>query len=304
MNNKTAGWVIVVLLIIVGGVYLISRSNERAGTNTTTTTTGTTAGTTTGGGQQATAAVNYYCSQGSIVATYADNSVALALSDGRTMTLAQGISGSGVRYASADGLTVFDTKGNNAFLTEKNVNTYDNCVTGTQTAAGTNLKFTDGNKLFTFIYPNSGTLSGSLGYDANWRLNTQTLGLLLAQVTIPRTIQPNTNFGDAKFTVGTSSDPAAVSTCLTDNLGGASKGTLVTINGVQYTKLTSGDAAAGNRYDTTSYRTVRDGQCYALEYTIHYGNFQNYDPSTGVKEFNEPAVTAIMDSIVQSFKFL
>ena len=91
---------------------------------------------------------------------------------------------------------------------------------------------------------------------------------------------------------------------MTDNPGGPAKGTLVTINGVQYTKLVSSDPGAGNIYDTTSYRTVRNGQCYAIEYTIHSSQIGNYDPSMGIKAFDSTAVTAMMESMVQSFKFL
>ena len=297
-NNKTAAWVIVILLIIVGAVYLVERSHETVVTTTPAST--TTGGTT----PTATTVADYYCSQGSIVATYAPNTASLTLSDGRTMTLTQGVSGSGVRYASADGNTVFDTEGSNAFLTENGTTTYDNCVAGTQTTSGTSFTFTDASKMFSFTYPNTGTLSGSLGYDTNWRAGTQESGMLLASVSIPGSIEPKTNLGDSKFTVGTSSDPTAVAKCLTENEEGSSKGTVVTINGVQYTKLTMSDAGAGNLYDTTSYRTVRNGQCYAIEYTIHSSELGNYDPSQGISAYDKTSVMNMFEGIVQSFKFI
>ena len=53
--------------------------------------------------------------------------VALTLSDGRKMTLPQTISGSGIRYANSDESIVFWSKGETAFITENNVETYSNC---------------------------------------------------------------------------------------------------------------------------------------------------------------------------------
>jgi len=57
-------------------------------------------------------------------------SVALKLGDGRSITLPQTISADGGRYANADESFVFWSKGNGAFITEKNLNntTYKNCV--------------------------------------------------------------------------------------------------------------------------------------------------------------------------------
>ncbi len=56
-------------------------------------------------------------------------SVALALSDGRTMTLPQTISADGGRYANADESIVFWNVGDTAFITENNAQTYSNCST-------------------------------------------------------------------------------------------------------------------------------------------------------------------------------
>ncbi len=55
-------------------------------------------------------------------------SVDLKLSDGRSMTLPQTISGSGVRYANPGESLIFWNKGNGAFIMENNRETYANCV--------------------------------------------------------------------------------------------------------------------------------------------------------------------------------
>ncbi len=75
--------------------------------------------------------VKYACADDkTIEATYYSDKVELALSDGRTMTLPQTMSGSGIRYANADESFVFWSKGNTAFATEGDPDkpTFADCV--------------------------------------------------------------------------------------------------------------------------------------------------------------------------------
>jgi putative hemolysin len=58
----------------------------------------------------------------------AQSSVSLQLSDGRSLVLPQGLSGSGARYADAAERTVFWNKGDTAFLDENGQPTYQGCV--------------------------------------------------------------------------------------------------------------------------------------------------------------------------------
>lgn len=254
-----------------------------------------------------TTTISYLCRDGkSIVAAYTAKNAALTLSDTRALVLPQVVSGSGTRYQG--GTTVFVTKGDNAYLEEEGVQTYADCVAnGSPSTTSNGLKqFADSAGTFTFMYPSSVAVTGGgMGYSQDWMVNATTPGMVLAKASLDRSFQPNTNFVDASLTVGTSADPSAVSTCLTYNPSGgpgAQVTTKQTINGTIYTVMHASDAAAGNRYDTTSYRTVQNSQCYIIEYTIHYGNIQNYSGSN-VKEFNESAVANLMDGIVRSFRF-
>ena len=65
-----------------------------------------------------------------IEASYETEKVDLVLSDGRTLSVPQAMSGSGARYANADESFVFWNKGNDAFITEGDPNspTFNNCV--------------------------------------------------------------------------------------------------------------------------------------------------------------------------------
>lgn len=68
----------------------------------------------------------------SIEATFYADKVDLKLSDGRSMSLPQTMSGSGIRYANPDETFVFWSKGDTAFVTEGSdgEETFSDCVTG------------------------------------------------------------------------------------------------------------------------------------------------------------------------------
>ena len=67
----------------------------------------------------------------SIEATFYASSVDLKLSDGRSLTVPQAMSGSGARYANKDETFVFWNKGDTAFVTEgkDGKETYSGCAT-------------------------------------------------------------------------------------------------------------------------------------------------------------------------------
>jgi membrane-bound inhibitor of C-type lysozyme len=77
------------------------------------------------------ASADFKCADGkSIAATFYASSVALKLSDGRSMTVPQAMSASGARYANKDETFVFWNKGDTAFVTEgkDGKETYSGCV--------------------------------------------------------------------------------------------------------------------------------------------------------------------------------
>ena len=257
--------------------------------------------------------VTFYCgSDNSIQAIFATSSVVLMLSDGTTLLLPQTISGSGIRYESnsVGSNIVFVSKGDSATLFNSASTTdvrYTTCIaahiTSSSTAGYEN--YTDRSRTFSFTFPKDFSVSGTdMGYSQSWAQGATTTGMELARIDVPRSYELGTNFGNAWFTVGVSSNPSAVATCLV-NMFGVPPVTVTrtTINGVLFTKTTFTGAGAGNRYDTTSYRTMRAGMCYAIEYTIHYGVLQNY-PKGAVTQFNEQKIQSALDHVAQSFRFL
>ncbi|MEK7586145.1 MAG: hypothetical protein AAB477_02880 [Patescibacteria group bacterium] len=143
----------------------------------------------------------------------------------------------------------------------------------------------------------------------DWRVNSTSKGLILAKVTVPIGYIPQTNFIGANFIIGRSTDPAIIKTCTNtigiineENKGGEVD--KVMVNGYPFIKFTTSDAGAGNFYETTSYRGLLDGDCYALEYTIHSTNVENYSPEQGIKAFDELKIQNELEKIVKSFRFL
>ncbi len=140
----------------------------------------------------------------------------------------------------------------------------------------------------------------------DWRVGANGIsGLKLFTLTVPAAFEPQTNFADATLTVGASADAAALRGCLLeDQSGGPAQATSsATVNGIQFIVFHSNGAGAGNYYETTSYRTLHAGQCYAVEYTIHSSEIMNYPSSYGLRPFDRGALTALLDRIIGTFRF-
>ena len=138
----------------------------------------------------------------------------------------------------------------------------------------------------------------------DWRVGAnQDKGVLALTLTMPKSIEPQTNLDDVKLTVGYSANKTAVADCLTPDEPNMGTTSTMMLDGMPFTVFTSSGAGAGNLYETTSYRGVRAGQCYAIEYTIHSSQIGNYPPEYGLTQFNKPALTAILDRIVGTFTF-
>jgi membrane-bound inhibitor of C-type lysozyme len=248
--------------------------------------------------------VHYFCAEGDLTAVFLDGKVNITWPDERTVDLLQVRSGSGIRYES--GTLMFSGKGSDAFMEDNGKRIFDNCLAGTKELNNSVSIFTDQAKTFSIAFPSNLTVhGGEIGYTQEWSQGATSSGMILAVIDLPKTFQPQTNFAEAKLTVGASSDPAAVASCNLPESWYLTKGAqTVSINGTSFTKFKFGGAAAGNFYETTSFRSLRDSMCYAVEYTIHSTNIGNYPPELGIKKFDEQAVESLLNNIVQSYKFL
>lgn len=167
------------------------------------------------------------------------------------------------------------------------------------------LKFSDSNNTFTFEYNSLFEASeGEKIPTIDWRVNAKKEGLIIANVFIPKSFIPNTNFSDVRFIVGRSTDESEIRGCLNNATNEEVKDGFSNISGYTFAKFLSNGAGAGNFYETTSYRGIVDGDCYSIEYTIHSTNIGNYSPDQGIKEFDKLKVENELEKIIKSFKFL
>ncbi len=147
----------------------------------------------------------------------------------------------------------------------------------------------------------------SLVPSTDWRVGADgATGTLYFTLTVPKAFEPQTNFSDARLTVGTGGSADALAGCLRpDATGGPSAGptSTATVDGIPFVVFRSSDAGAGNYYDTTSYRTIRGGTCYAIEYTVHSAQIYNYPASYGLKPFSAAKIDALMENVVGTFRF-
>jgi TolB protein len=102
--------------------------------------------------------------------------------------------------------------------------------------------------------------------------------------------------------------PAPASGCTSPQLAGYQPGTIPTervlVNGVEFTRTRASihGAAAGNRYDATSYWTEATGTCVVLDFVLHSTAPQNYP--TPPPEFDAAEEAEIFTAIVSTFRRL
>jgi hypothetical protein len=96
-------------------------------------------------------------------------------------------------------------------------------------------------------------------------------------------------------TIGASMDPAAVSGCQV-----AENGEINRSSATAFTRFTLSDAGAGNYYETTSYRVLKNGACLSVETVIHSTSLGAYPANSGIKEFNKQAVQLKLNQVINS----
>lgn len=141
----------------------------------------------------------------------------------------------------------------------------------------------------------------------NWRQgNPSDVGFQPFTLNISRLFEPQTNFQGATLTVGFSSKPKAVSQCLVyenNNSEPQNVTSTKTINGIDFTVFPLTDVGTGNIYQTTSYRTIHNGECFAIEYTIHSTELGNYPAEYKLQQFDKNKLDDVLNLIVNTFKF-
>lgn len=145
---------------------------------------------------------------------------------------------------------------------------------------------------------------GQAGPLAEWELYGLTNGSEIASIQIPKSFEPKTNFGDASLRLGISTVATAVEQCLNppSSFGYHDAYSNRTIGGIVFHQFARSDAGAGNYYETTSYRAVRNNGCEVFEYVIHYSNIQNYPPESGISQYDKAKIVSTLESILDTVR--
>ncbi len=192
-------------------------------------------------------------------------SVELILSDGRQLTLLQTISASGIRYATSNETIIFWSKGNGAFITENDIQTYLGCIALAKDS-GT----------LPQVYASS-TAGFSIRYPAGYIIMDKDINGI--KFIIPVEMATGTNL---------SSYDTGVSVEITSSIQNCNVGL-----------ATSSDAGAGNFYDQMVWEIQGVNSCVAVRYFIHSTNIANYSEGA-VIEFNRENLINQFDAIRKS----
>ncbi len=218
--------------------------------------------------------------------------VDIVLSDGRTLSLPQTISASGIRYANGDESIIFWSKGNGAFLMENNKETYMDCMLVAPDSGNLPEVYVNSANGFSVRYP--------AGYSVNPDYQYKALGpgkeIQGVKFTIPAEMSTGTNLSGYDTGVSIEVIPN-VRECTADLFVFQNvKSVLLTDREIEYSVATTTDAGAGNYYEESVWAFPGTNPCVAVRYLIHSMNFGNYPPGT-VREFNRNAILEQFDAI-------
>jgi membrane-bound inhibitor of C-type lysozyme len=222
-------------------------------------------------------------------------SAKVALSDGRSLTLAQTLSADGARYASKDESFVFWSKGNGALVLENNqeksfigcVKVVDDPAVG---AASLPQVYESGSDGISLRYP--------AGYAADAQYTYQALGpgkdISGVKFTIDPAIAQGTNLAADSYI---SVEELPNTECTADKfLDGSGPATAYSEGTMTYSYASTTGAGAGNRYEEQVFALPGTNPCVAVRYFVHYGVIENY-PAGTVREFDRGALMAQFDAI-------
>lgn len=221
--------------------------------------------------------------------------VVLALSDGRSLTLAQTISADGSRYASADESFVFWGKGNGALVLEGGKEKdFKGCIVIAPEVMGVALPL---------VYSNSSvgfSIRLPAGYTVNESYRYQARGPGKDIPGVSFTIASSTAHG-TNLSADTHMSLERVQATSTESICSArtfldATPVLVNDGNTTYSVASTTGAGAGNRYAEIVYAIPGTNPCVALRYYIHSTVYENY-PTGTVQRFDETMLRAQFDAI-------
>lgn len=119
----------------------------------------------------------------------------------------------------------------------------------------------------------------------------------IISVDLPEELYEGTNLSEAKLILGASQAEKVVTKCLQADLAEEAAGQ-IEINNIKYSVFNQMDVAAGNYYEMTLYRAIKNETCYEAVVYLHYGNIMNYDESLGIQEFDSERITSQINTVL------
>lgn len=221
--------------------------------------------------------------------------VKVELSDGRLLELPQTISASGVRYANQDESFIFWNKGNGGFVMEKEVQTFQDCVSVAQDLGDLPNVYRDPTGLFSLRYPKDYLVKTDYQY-FGLGPDKEIGGV---KFVIPEAMATGTNLSsfDTGVSIEKLSDTQECSALafIYDN----QKVKTVTDNGTEYSVAETSGAGLGNLYEEKVWALPGTNPCLAIRYLTHLTNIFNY-PTGTIKEFNRENLISQFDRIRRS----
>lgn len=161
------------------------------------------------------------------------------------------------------------------------------------------LLYKDSDFGFKIVYPEGSNVRKE-GFEGFLRVTadgTPTVGIFLQEA-----LFSGTNLGEAAVAIGVISKPLALANCNKAADMQETSGGTVNINGVEFNSFDAIGAAAGNLYESKTYRTVYKGRCYEIVEMLHSGNIGNYPPGM-ITEFDKAKFSGILEKIAKTFVF-
>jgi len=124
----------------------------------------------------------------------------------------------------------------------------------------------------------------------------------LVRIDLARNDFMDTNLAEASFIAGASSSSGILDKCLKMSPEEQKQDADETINGISFKVFEGTGAAAGNLYETKSYRTIKKNTCYEAVILLHSGNIGNYSPGA-VREFDRQAALDGLEAILGAYSF-
>lgn len=123
---------------------------------------------------------------------------------------------------------------------------------------------------------------------------------ILNRIDLPANIFYGTNLSEVSFIVGVTVNDKIKDACLKADVSEEQQPTK-NINGTDFAVFKSSEASAGNRYETISFRTIKNGRCYEAVEMLHWGDINNY-PAGTVKEFDQVLIQSKLDNILETLQ--